>query len=67
MHNAQFYKMTSREFKKKDILIDGKIDEDDLETYQRILHEEIFPPDDPYEVKEFCIDGNEKILMKVGS
>ena len=37
---------------------------EDLETYEKYLHESIFPPEDPYEVREFSIDGNKKVIMK---
>ena len=44
----------------------NEITDEDLEKYDKHLHNDIFPGENPDNIKELSGDGIEKIIVKVG-
>ena len=66
--DALMYYLALQEFgdleNKGDIVIGGEISAKNLKEYEIYLHEKVYPPDDPTQVKLIVGDGHAKVMTK---
>ena len=66
LQTAIFYKLAVQKFRKANVEIDNEVSDEDLEIYDKYLHEQVFPGGNPEQITALSGDGIEKIIVKVG-
>ena len=62
--DARYLMVAMKELSSSNIQIGNEVSDEDLAIYDKTVHEEVFPPQNPADVKEIAGDGNQKVLIK---